>query len=56
MLKVPPITSSLIIHTELNQEVDMQRYIFLITYDVLGIRKDGGILHDVYDGYLYNLF
>lgn len=42
MLKVPPITSSLIIHTELNQEVDMQRYIFLITYDVLVSGKMAG--------------
>lgn len=42
MFKVPPITSSLIIHTELNQEVDMQRYIFLITYDVLVSGKMAG--------------
>lgn len=29
-------------HTELNQEVDMQRYIFLITYDVLVSGKMAG--------------
>lgn len=59
MLKVPPITSSLIddhTHRELNQEVDMQRYIFLITYDVLVSGKMAGYYNDVYDGYLYNLF
>lgn len=40
LIKVPLITSSLII--ELNQEVDMQRYIFLITYDVLVSGKMAG--------------